>query len=507
LDEHFNRESHSTLGSTFLNPTVAAGVAFGSGGTMCRKGPAYTERALYVKVDEDKWGRQIVRVVNTLDVDGLEDREEKLGRNYRPVMDSVPYRLDTFGKYIKAGDKDMYYTTDNCQRAASDTGYAERLCQKQEEDASSSKNVVNRSNADTHGPECCRCEGKVIVLATVHDTFPKPKSTKTFWLSFDSLELAQQFREQVALDNKNDVPIALEYLNQDAYEVIDQSGRFLAHCIHRIGMTSPLLRYLWHAKLYLEATMQKPGVVDQAWHDVNDYLPSVLPQPIQQMAIVYEHHAMLTIGEFGNGEMDRFLARMEQFVADANSNNNPNASDDSSSPLSSSTDINQGFSSSKTWKPVDQKGRNRIKVYECQAPDEASRLSAVRFVAAPAFRTWCVAHGVSGFSVDYALPGRGRSIPTMTVDPLKRMRYSHFACNVVHEDIAYPIDHDVDAIKHALKKTVELECGGRLPAEHGHGTEYVAPPEAQERWKKMDPLNVLNPGIGGLARGFRYREE
>lgn len=43
-----NRESHSILGSTFLNPTTAAGVAFGSGGTQLRKGSAYTDRALYV---------------------------------------------------------------------------------------------------------------------------------------------------------------------------------------------------------------------------------------------------------------------------------------------------------------------------------------------------------------------------------------------------------------------------------------------------------------------------
>ena len=32
------RESHSILGSLFLNPTIAAGVAFGSGGTQMRKG-------------------------------------------------------------------------------------------------------------------------------------------------------------------------------------------------------------------------------------------------------------------------------------------------------------------------------------------------------------------------------------------------------------------------------------------------------------------------------------
>ena len=44
-----DRESHSILGSTFLNPTTAAGVAFGSGGVYVRKGPARTDRALYCK--------------------------------------------------------------------------------------------------------------------------------------------------------------------------------------------------------------------------------------------------------------------------------------------------------------------------------------------------------------------------------------------------------------------------------------------------------------------------
>ena len=43
-------ESHSVLGSIFLNPSVSAGVALGSGGTQSRKGPVYTERILYVPV-------------------------------------------------------------------------------------------------------------------------------------------------------------------------------------------------------------------------------------------------------------------------------------------------------------------------------------------------------------------------------------------------------------------------------------------------------------------------
>ena len=29
------------------------------------------------------------------------------------------------------------------------------------------------------------------------------------------------------------------------------------------------------------------------------------------------------------------------------------------------------------------------------------------------------------------------------------------------------------------------DMGGKLPAEHGHGTEYVAPKEAQQRWQEQ----------------------
>ena len=55
----------------------------------------------------------------------------------------------------------------------------------------------------------------------------------------------------------------------------------------------------------------------------------------------------------------------------------------------------------------------------------------------------------------------------------------------------------------ALKHEVE-RMGGKLPAEHGHGTEYVAPEETRRRWEKMDPLNVFNPGVGGLSVERRY---
>ena len=154
-----------------------------------------------------------------------------------------------------------------------------------------------------------------------------------------------------------------------------------------------------------------------------------------------------------------------------------------------------------------QKHGDKVVVHECTSASEESSLTAFRFVAAPAFRTWCVGEGVQGVSVDYALPANGgQSTAFSSVPVLKRMRYSHFACNVVHEDIAFPPGVDVHAAKMEFKKTVEHKCGGKLPAEHGHGTEYHAPESTQLRWKAMDPLNVMNPGIGGLSSKYEYKD-
>lgn len=179
-----------------------------------------------------------------------------------------------------------------------------------------------------------------------------------------------------------------------------------------------------------------------------------------------DHHVALTVGDF-DGSLGRFTERLNKFKKEKGS---------------------------------------AMDVHECQSKSEENALTAFRFVAAPAFRTYCVGNRIQGFSVDYALPQNASGAPPRTSEaPLKRMRYSHFGCNVVHEDLAYPAGVDIESIKHGLKRSVETECHGKLPAEHGHGTEYHAPESTKQRWMKMDPLNVMNPGVGGLPTAFRYR--
>lgn len=464
VNENFpDRESHSILGSTFLNPTTAAGVAYGSGGTQIRKGPACTERALYLKVVPDKYGKHIVKVVNTLGIEDLDSEEGEFIAH--KGWDGVISKLDSYIDVVKnEGDNTMKNSNDTYGKHQShDSNYKENLC--------TVDNNVSRFNADTKGLDCNRSEGKVLILATVHDTFKSPSRSKSYWLSFEDLATTVKFKTEVCLDNPADLPMSIEYMDRDSFDIIDQAGRFMGHFIKFFGSASPIVSAGWAVKLKVEALDIRGAAIfpDRFQYYLNTLLPSVLPKKIMDMGKSRDHHIATTIGDY-NGSLDRFEERFAKFC---------------------------------------QEHEGKIDVHECTTASEKNGVTAFRFIAAAAFKTYCVGTGLQGISVDYALPKNHSSSPELpeTNQPVKRMRYSHFGCNVVHEDLAYAQGVDTHAAKMELKHVVDEVCKGRLPAEHGHGTEYHAPPDTQKRWMKMDPFNVMNPGVGGLSTKYRYEKE
>ena len=441
----------------FLN---SPGVAFGSGGTQLRKGPAYTDRALYVRVKgKNKWGENILEVVNTLDIDGLND-QDFLPTNWSTALK----QLDLYSRDVKNGfRRKMAWTSSSTSastRMASDHDYADRVCQ--------CNDSVSRFNADIRGEDCNRSEGKCLILATVHDTFPKAESTKSFWIAFKDLDTALSFRKEVCLKNPKDLPISVEYLDRDTFDVVDSAGRVLATLIKVFGI-GEMIGVLWKMKLKIEAMPWNGAdlICDQILYNINDWVPAILSPSLMELGKSMDDHVLISVGDFGDGELTRFTDRMNIF----HENN---------------------------------KGKMTLHTLLSK---EHSSITAFRFVCAPAFRTWCVGNNVQGISVDYALPKNGGQIPLLEDDkqPLKRLRYSHFGCNVWHEDLAFALSVNAHAAKMHLKEQVENQCRGKLPAEHGHGIEYHAPKYTQDRWMKMDPLNVMNPGIGGLSINYKYK--
>ena len=444
---------------------IYIGVAFGSGGTQIRKGPACTERALYLKVEVDKYGKHIVKVVNTLGIEGLDDEEGEFTSHKR--LDGVIPKLDSYVESIpyEQDNRSIMKKSNNTygKDPSHDHKYKENLCNVD--------STVSRFNADTKGLECNRSEGKVLILATVHNTFRSPPRAKSFWLSFSDLDTTIKFKTEVCLDNPADLPISIEYMDRDSFDVIDGAGRAMGLCIKLLGSDSPIVNKLWDYKLSFEA-LDFTGAAtlpDKLMFFINPILPHIISKRMMEMGRARDHHIATVVGDY-NGSLDRFEERFAKFCKE-----------------------NEG----------------KVDVHECKTASEQNGVTAFRFVAAAAFKTFCVGEGLQGFSVDYALPKNHGCAPELPASskPVKRMRYSHFGCNVVHEDLAYEEGVDTHEAKMELKHVVDEVCNGRLPAEHGHGTEYHAPKDTQKRWQKMDPMNVMNPGVGGTSTNYRYKPE
>ena len=355
---------------------------------------------------------------------------------------------------------------------ASDSDYHNTVCECTKD--------VSRFNANTTGEDCNRSEGKVLILATVHDTFPVPKKKRMYWVSFPDMETTLAFRREVCLNNPTDLPISCEYLDRDSVDIIDGSGRITTHMIKYLG-TGDIMGFLWHIKKGIESLpfSWAPTICDKMLYWFNDFVPKAIATKFLSAGKDFDHHCIVAVGEFGDGTMDRFLDRMDKFVKKHND---------------------------RILSDEKNKSGKIVSVVEADSSSEMTALNAFRFVAATAFKTYCIGEDIQGVSVDYALPKNGGLAPQLrssAVKPLKRMRYSHFGCNVVHEDIAYALGVDTHEEKMAFKHVVE-EDGGKLPAEHGHGTEYHAPKSAQQRWMNMDPFNIMNPGVGGLSTLPKY---
>jgi D-lactate dehydrogenase len=70
------REPHSVIGSTTIGASVIGGVCNNSGGALMRRGPAFTQLALFARVTEDG----SVSLVNHLGIELGNEPEEILAR-------------------------------------------------------------------------------------------------------------------------------------------------------------------------------------------------------------------------------------------------------------------------------------------------------------------------------------------------------------------------------------------------------------------------------------------
>jgi len=273
----FNREPHSVIGSSCIGASVLGGVCNNSGGALVRRGPAYTELALYARVNES--GQ--LELVNHLGINLGATPEEILS-----TLESQQYQLN-----------DIQHDSNCC---ASDQHYAHDVTQVDE-------NTPARFNADPSRLfEASGSAGKVCVFAVRLDTFDKIPS-QVFYVGTHTQEDLTAIRRFLLKDLPR-LPIAGEYIHRVAYDIGAEYGKDTFMFIEKFGTARVPAAFAMKDKVdgYLDKIGMK-GLSDKALQLLTKFLPSHLPKRMNEFRDLYEHHLMLRIENQDVEQVQQFL--------------------------------------------------------------------------------------------------------------------------------------------------------------------------------------------------------
>ena len=277
------REPHSVIGSSCLGASVIGGVCNNSGGSLIRRGPAYTEQALFARVDAD--GR--LELVNHLDID--------LGND--PV--AALSRLEK-GRYAEA---DVRWQT---SRAASDGNYAAHV---RKVDAA----TPARFNADTRRLfEASGSAGRLLVFAVRLDTFAAERDTRVYYVGTNNPADLTGIRRAM-LASEAPLPIAAEYLHRHAFNIAERYGKDTFLLVRRIGTRR--LPSLFALKARVDALAERLPLVprnlaDRMMQAGSHFFGPHLPERLRAYRDRFEHHLMIKIDDAGSPALEAALGEM-----------------------------------------------------------------------------------------------------------------------------------------------------------------------------------------------------
>ena len=343
-------------------------------------------------------------------------------------------------------------------KLASDNEYQERI---RDVDA----NTPARFNADgrrLHG--AAGCAGKISVFAVRLDTYTVPKRNQVFYLGTNSPYVLGEIRRHILSQFKN-LPTSGEYLHRDCYDAAKKYSKDTFIAINKMGPSfiPKLFEFKRRIDLIAEKFRFLPNKLsDQLMQFLSNIWPNHLPHRMEQYRDQYEHHWVIEMSDDG---IDEAKAYFETFFS-----------------------------------------KNEGAFFEC-TKKEAEKAILHRFVAASAQgRYYAINQKELGemMSMDIAFPRNEKDwfekLPP-EIDKLleTKLYYGHLFCHVLHQNYILKKGVDVEELKQKLLKIYDNR-GAEYPAEHNVGHEYFAKPSLKNFYKKLDPTNGFNPGIGRTSK-------
>ena len=275
----YGREPHSVIGSSCIGASIVGGVCNNSGGALIKRGPAYTELALYAKIDLS--GNLVL--INDL---GIE-----LGDTPKEILDNL---------------QNQNYSQDQIKfpnKLASDNEYEKRV-------RNIKADTPSRFNADKrrlHGAS--GCAGKVAVFAVRLDTYPMPKRNQVFYIGTNSSRVLTTIRRDILSQFKH-LPTSGEYLHRDCYDAAKKYSKDTFIVIDKLG--ADYIPKLFEFKRIVDLIANKVKILPDQFSDrLMQFLSKItfnhLPHRMENYRDKYEHHWIIETSDEGIEEAKEYF--------------------------------------------------------------------------------------------------------------------------------------------------------------------------------------------------------
>lgn len=278
------REPHSVIGSSCIGASVVGGICNNSGGSLIRRGPAFTEKSLFARIHDD--GR--LEMVNHLGID-LGETPEAMLKNLAAQHYQTGDQPDWDGK-IWADD------------------YADRL-RDVNADSPARFNGDLRYLHDSSGSA-----GKVVVFAVRLPTFVASAGSDTFYIGTnDERELVALRR--FLLTEMSELPLQAEYIHRNAFDLTVRYAKHMYLAIRKLGPQAiPKMmgnKAKWDVRVSHLPFLPR-NFVDRALQCFNQLTPSFIAPRIMAYRDEYQHHLMIKVDAQQTPELQTLL---QQFFA------------------------------------------------------------------------------------------------------------------------------------------------------------------------------------------------
>ena len=430
----YGREPHSIIGSTSIGASIVGGVCNNSGGSLVQRGPAYTELALYAKINQ----KGQLELVNELDID--------LGSNPEEILNNLQNK--------KYNVEDIKHTN----KLASDDKYSKIVREI-------NKKTPARFNSDPRLLYAASgSAGKLAVFAVRLDTYLSPLKTKVFYLGSNNPDVFWKIRREI-LSKFRTLPTLGDYLHRDCYDAAKKYSKDTFLVIEKLG--TKFLPTLFELKRTVDIIASKLRFLPNNFSDrmmqfLSNFWPNHLPENMEKFRNLYEHHWVIEMSDDGIEEAERYF--------------------------------NEFF-------------KNNDGDYFICNDFEAKKASLHRFVSASAIGRYHMLYSKNHgemMSLDIAFPRNEKNwfekLPKEIDDMLEmKLYYGHLFCHVLHQNYIVKKGVDGEKLKEKMLKIYDKR-GAEYPAEHNVGHEYFAKPILSNFYRKLDPKNAFNPGIGKTSK-------